>query len=141
MVNNTPESFTKTLSMLVPDDHAGGTVTGVGKDVTGFNEALVILDCGALVGSGTFTFALEESDAVGGTYTAITGGAWAAIDTGSTDSTLYTARVRLAPRKAFIRVVGTKAGTVSAFECAVTITLMSPQDSASADGSDTDLTI
>ena len=82
---------------------AGGDVTGTGKDITKYEGvALFIFDANFTSGTATLDMILEESDAVGGTYTAVPGGAFTQV--GAADAT-RTLSLNLDGRKAFIRAV------------------------------------
>lgn len=47
------------------------TTTGTGVDLAGFESAAVVINTGAIAGSGVFNVTLEESDASGSGYTAV----------------------------------------------------------------------
>ena len=47
------------------------TATGTGVDLAGFESAAVVINTGAIAGSGVFNVTLEESDASGSGYTAV----------------------------------------------------------------------
>ncbi|WP_421579495.1 hypothetical protein, partial [Shinella sp. M31] len=47
------------------------TTTGTGVDLAGFESAAVVINTGAIAGSGVFNVTLEESDVSGSGYTAV----------------------------------------------------------------------
>lgn len=47
------------------------TTTGTGVDLAGFESAAVVINTGAIAGSGVFNVTLEESDSSGSGYTAV----------------------------------------------------------------------
>lgn len=89
------------------------TTNGTGKDSAGHKDVLCILSLGDFTGtSPTVTVKLQNSDAVGGTYTDIVGATFGTID-GTGDTIVKAGRVRLSGNrtKKWIRAVATVTGT------------------------------
>lgn len=96
----------KVVQAQMPDTlSAGAEAFTSGVDCQGFDEALVILNCGDFTATGDVSFQLEESsdDAVADAYADITGAAISEKTT-STDATVYVGRIDLAKRERYIRV-------------------------------------
>ena len=105
------------LSALLPATSTS-TRTGTGIDVTAYdgNVACIVRSS---VGTGTtptLDFKLQDSDAVGGTYADVTG-ATATQITDAAEGALNTQKIVFNANKvkAFVRVVGTIAGTTPSF--------------------------
>ena len=89
------------------------TTNGTGQNSEGHKTVLCVLHMGNFGGTApTVAVKLQASDAVGGTYTDITGATFGTID-GTGDSRVIAGRVRLAGTrtKKWIRAVATIAGT------------------------------
>lgn len=50
---------------LIAEDHAVGTVTGVGVDTKDYDEALIVVNVGTVSATGTADIHLEESSVLG----------------------------------------------------------------------------
>lgn len=87
---------------------------GAAIDLKGFNSALLVVNTGAIVGSGDFSFKLQESDASGSGFTDVV-----AADLIGTPpatmaaSTAYRVGYVGSKRKRYIRISLTKAGGTS----------------------------
>ena len=107
------------VKQLIVPQTATTTVTGVGIDRKGFDNATIIVSIGAtLTTTETLSIAIQESDTVGGTYVAITGAVFPNF-TGTDDNKTAIGAIDLKKRKAFIRAVGTIAGTTPSFALSV----------------------
>lgn len=98
------------------------TVNGEAIGLGGFNAAMIVLNTGAIVGSGDFGAKLQESDEAGTGYTDVAAadqlGAFpASIAANSTYRVGYIG----SKRKRFIRIVLTKAGGTSVAAAAVAV--------------------
>jgi hypothetical protein len=90
-------------------------VDGTGIDVGGFDEVMVILNAGGNGASGTLDVKVQESDAVGGSYTDVAGAAFTQV-TEANDVAVYVGRLQLkGARKKFVRV----RSVVAVADCAV----------------------
>ena len=93
---------------------AGATVTGTTCDLKGHESAAAVASTDSIAGSGgTIAFTLEESDASGSGFSAIAAAdlSGAFVAASADDRTELVGIVR---SKRYVRVVATKAGTVSA---------------------------
>lgn len=130
-MNFNPQTFVKVLT-LMKTAALNASANGTGIDTVGFTEALITLDPGTGTGAGSMTFTIEESDASGSGYVAITGAAFTAITTANDDpATPYLARIRLQQRKRYLRVVATLSGTFSLDRVSVIANLIAPATTAS----------
>ena len=89
------------------------TTNATGQDSEGHKSLVCVLNLGNFGGTGpTVAVKLQNSDAVGGTYTDITGATFGTID-GAGDTKVLAGRVRLSGNrtKKWIRAVMTIAGT------------------------------
>lgn len=96
------------------DAHAAGTITGTGVDTTGFSELMVVVNAGTFAATATVDITLEESDASGSGYAAISGAAFTQLTT-SNDDNIYVARVRLGGRDKYVRAVAVVANAAADF--------------------------
>lgn len=95
------------------------TVNGTAVDTAGYDEAVIVLDCGTTAATGTLDVKVQESDTSGGTYTDITGAAFAQV-TPTNDDAIYVGTIRLeGARKQFIRVVGVAATAASIYGASI----------------------
>lgn len=86
-----------------------GAVNGQEIDTAGYDEALIILDVGAITATGTLDVKMQETDTSGSGYADIASAAFSQ-KTNATQNTMYVARLKLdSPRKRYIRVVATQA--------------------------------
>lgn len=103
---------------------ATATVTGTGIDCSGFEEAVYGLMVGAVSGTTpTLDVKIQESATVGGTYTDITGAAFAQVTTATHQLHLGT---RVNTAKPFQRVLATIAGTTPSFTMSVLMLRVNP---------------
>lgn len=111
-MQGTAHQHSRVVRALAPAAITAATVNGAVIDALGFSEALFILDTGQFGGtSPTLDVALYESDASGGTYTAVTGAAFTQITTANDDADVYLMRVRLLKRQRYLRLTRVGAGT------------------------------
>lgn len=102
------------------------SANGTGVDTMGYNEVVALLDVGAVSGtSPTLDVKLQESDTSGGTYTDISGAAFAQV-TDANHSLTIGVKVGDGVRKRFIRAVATIGGTTPSFTCAIALLLAKP---------------
>lgn len=102
---------------LSPASRAGAVaVNGTGVDTKCiFDEALVVLDIGAMAGGSTLDVIVEEADNsatvadTAGTYAAVIGAVFAQKLAASHASKLFVGRLDLRGRKRWLRAVGTDA--------------------------------
>ena len=111
---------------------------GTGIDTTGFRSLLAILAVGAVTGTNeTLDMKLQESSVVGSGYTDITGATFTQVtDTPSPVTDAQFIELDLLPRKAFIRGLGTIAGTTPVFPTNLIFVLYNAVDSAYAGTAD-----
>lgn len=104
----------KQISALAAITHASAaTFLGAAVDCSGYGEVTYIMDTGILTGAACATdVKITESATSGGTYTDITGAAFAQV-TASNDVATYLGRVRVNPAKPFQKVSETTSGTVT----------------------------
>jgi hypothetical protein len=113
MTDNT--GILKVALGLAAQTQSAGTVDGTGIDVGGFDEVMVILNAGGNGASGTLDVKVQESDAVGGSYTDVAGAAFTQV-TEANDVAVYVGRLQLkGARKKFVRV----RSVVAVADCAV----------------------
>lgn len=102
------------------------SANGTGVDTMGYNEVIALLDVGAVSGTlPTLDVKLQEADASGGTYTDISGAAFAQITTAN-HALSISVNIGDGTRKRFIRAVATIGGTSPSFACAVALLLAKP---------------
>lgn len=109
----------------VSPDVISSAVNGAVIDTRGFDEALIILDCGVIAATGTLDAKVQEDTvlAFDDAPADIANAAFSQKVTGDS-STLFVARVLLEnPRKRFIRVVLTQA--TAAVDAGCSVALMS----------------
>lgn len=83
-----------------------GTVTtsDTGIDTKGFDQALVIFNCGTIAATGDVTVTVEEAGTnAAASFATITGASFGE-KTASSDLALYVGNIDLRPRKRYIRV-------------------------------------
>jgi len=115
MRNNLDESV-KAVVGLASDEYSAATVNGTGLDCRGFTDALVIVNSGTTVGSGTLNIKVQESsdDDVADSYADVTDATFTEI-TAANDVTVYVGRVDLSGRERYLRIVGVIATAASSF--------------------------
>ncbi len=125
---------TKVITLL-----ASQTVTadadGTGIDVSGYDDCFIIANVGALTGtSPTLDINFATSDAVGGTYTDITGAAFTQITDSANDSQLTFGRIDLrtildpATSESWLRVELDIGGTSPTLEIGIVAILSNTSD-------------
>lgn len=129
-MQNNPNTNVKSDATLASATYTS-TQTTAGIDTKGFNDLLLLVNCGAVTSTATLDITLEESDASGSGYAAITSPATAALTqiTASADSQQFRVRVNLASRKRYIRVVGTYGGSGNV-PISIDHVLFNPRDTA-----------
>ena len=115
--------YVKAVPSVSPDV-ISTTVNGAVVDTIGFDEAMIILDCGVLAATATLDVKIQEDDNLAfASPTDITGAAFTQKLTGDS-SKLFVGRVLLeGSRQRFIRAVAVQA--VAAVDAGVSIVLMS----------------
>jgi len=103
----------KVFQVIKPQS-SSATVTSAAVDLSGYNEAMIVLSCGTTTATGTLDVKVQSSATTGGTYADITGAAFVQV-TPSNDDAVYVARVRVAPSKPFIKVVAVAATAASLY--------------------------
>jgi len=93
-------------------------VTGSAVDLTGYGEAMIVLDCGTTASTGTLDVTVTSSAATAGTYAAVSGAVFTQV-TPSNDDAIYVGRLRVDPAKPFIKIVGTAATAASVYSVTV----------------------
>lgn len=128
----------QTLPALATGYTSTGATNGTGIGTKGYRSMLAILSVGTVTGtSETLDVKLQESDAVGGTYTDITGATFTQVtDTPSPATDVQFLELDLLPRDAFIRGVFTIAGTSPVFPANLVLVLYNAVDSAYAGTAD-----
>ena len=98
------------ISLLAALQRTGtGTTLGTGQDVSSLEGmGIATLDCSFVSGTSTLTVFLEESDTVGGTYTAVANGAFTVVGVASS---VQKVSVEIQATKKFVRARGDAAGT------------------------------
>jgi hypothetical protein len=96
------------------------TVNGTAIDTAGYDEAVIVLDCGTTTATGTLDVKVQESvDAAFSSPIDIAGAAFAQV-TPTNDDAIYVGTIRLeGARKQFIRVVGVAATAASIYGASV----------------------
>lgn len=92
--------LTKTVSLAKADAYGAGTTyngaadaTGIGTDISGYNEALVIFDAGTATGTANLSIVNgDDLTAAPSTWDAVTGAAFDEVDSDN-DETVYVARL------------------------------------------------
>lgn len=95
------------------------TVNGTAIDTAGYDEAVVVLDCGTTATSGTLNVKVQEAtDAAFTTPVDITGAAFTQV-TPTNDDAIYVGVINLEKRLRYIRVVGVAATAASIYGASV----------------------
>lgn len=123
MPKQTAHQEIKAIHSLLPQSLQVGANNGAGIDCRGFDEALIVVAAGAVTGSGSHVFKVQESgdNAVADAYADVASAAFTAI-TADNDNTVYVGRVNLRERQRYLRVVDT--GGVAVMEGAALIVLL-----------------
>ncbi len=108
----TPSHASRTVLAIVPQS-SSGAVTGLGIKVKGWRWAKVNLLLGAMAANATSDVTIEESDTLGGSYTAVTGAVFAQKIAATHASKAFSGLIDCSKRKAYIRVVATQATAAS----------------------------
>ena len=104
----------KAAQSIVPQS-SSATVNGAAVDTASFDEAMIVFDVGTTLATGTLDVTVEEADATGGPWTAITGAVFAQV-TPTNDNAIFIGTIRMeAPRKQFLRAVGVAAVAASVY--------------------------
>lgn len=108
------------------------TTQGAAVDTSGYTDCLVIFEVGSITGSGTtLDMDIRESTASAGTYTAITGAAFAQVGTTSGGSTLYFGHIKLGRSGGpFLKCVAVTVGAAVSAPCALIYVLYNKVDTA-----------
>jgi hypothetical protein len=103
----------KVIQVIKPQS-SSTAVTSAAVDLSGYQEAMIVLSCGTTASTGTLDVKVQSSATTGGTYADITGAVFTQV-TPSNDDAVYVARIRVAPSKPFIKVVATAATAASIY--------------------------
>lgn len=96
------------------------TVTGTGIDTMGYNDAMITLEVGTVSGTTpTLDGKIQESDVIGSGYTDIAGATFTQVVASNSSQSISIVGLGTAPRKRFIRFIGTIAGTSPSYDLAV----------------------
>lgn len=93
-------------------------VTGSAVDLSGYNEAMIVLDCGTTTATGTLDVIVTSSATTGGTYTAVTGAVFTQV-TPTNDDAIYVGRLRVDKDKPFIKIQATAATAASVYSVTI----------------------
>jgi len=101
----------KAVQSVKAQSSAAGTVEGDGVDCKGYDQALVILDCGTVGVNTTLDVKIQESgdDGDADAYADVTGAAFTQVDPDNDDA-VYIGRLRTGSRERYLRAYGTIAG-------------------------------
>jgi len=103
---------------------SAATFLGAAVDCSGYDEATYIEDIGVLVGAGcTINAKITECATSGGSYSDITGAAFAAAVVTTNNNQSFMGRCRVDPAKPFQKVSVTSSGTVTGAPLAITLLL------------------
>lgn len=91
-----------------PASHAAGTITGAAVDTQGFDEAMVVLDCGVFTATGDVTLKVQECATSGGTFVDIDGAAFS-NKVQAADELPYVGNINLAKRERYLKIILTVA--------------------------------
>ena len=96
------------------------TVNGTAVNTAGYDEAVIVLDCGTTTATGTLNVKVQESvDSAFTTPIDITGAAFAEV-TPTNDDAIYVGTIKLtAARKQYLRVVGVAATAASIYGASI----------------------
>jgi ethanolamine utilization protein EutA (predicted chaperonin) len=110
---------------LKADDHqATGPTNGTGVDCVGFDECLVIVNCGTVATGGTLDIHIEDS-ADNSTFADISGAVFTQL-VPANDLNIYVGRLNLRGTKRYIRAVAVGDGSHAA-EASVSFVLAVPK--------------
>jgi len=102
-VKYTLSEHVKVVHMLDPASYAAAAVAYTdGVDCRGFDELLIVVQCGAFTATGDVNFLVQES-ADDSTYAAVSGATIAEKEQAD-DQATYLIRINLRKRKRYIRV-------------------------------------
>ena len=113
---------TRMVQAYDPDSLAAGTDTSAEIDVTGYYEALLIVNIGDMSSSSTLDCKIQAASTAGGSLSDITGAAITQQAQGVADNTVVVGRVLCNGTDPFWKVITTVA--TSATECAVSVLLI-----------------
>jgi hypothetical protein len=103
------------------DSYAAGTHLSGAIDTAGYHQALVVYNAGTTAGAGTTDITVEAATTSGGSYTAVSGAAFAQVTTAN-DEAVYVGRVNLTGTDRYLKVKAVQGGGAAA-EFAVTMIL------------------
>lgn len=107
----TPHENLEAKVSLRPQAITVATVTGTAADKEDFEQALVYCDVAALGGTApTLDVKVQDADTSGGTYGDVAGAAFTQF-TATRDDGMFVGSLALRPRKQFLRLSATGAGT------------------------------
>lgn len=130
---------TRAVQVLDPDANTAAAYTSSEIDVTGYYEALLIVNAGALGSSATLDCKIQAASTTGGSLADITGAAITQLTQAGGDSdSIVVGRVLCNGQNPFWKVV-TTVGTATS-DCGVTMILM-PYDTGNSSNTTMDFTV
>lgn len=98
-----------------------GTVNGQEVDTAGYDEAMIVLDVGAITATGTLDVKVQETDTSGSGYADVASAAFSQKVT-ATQNAVYVARLKCdGARKRYIRIVAVQATAAVLAGCSVVL--------------------
>lgn len=108
------ERFSQAQSLKAQSITSATTTNGTAVDCSGYDQVTWLLDCGTFTGaSPAADVKIQESATSGGTYTDITGAAFAQVLLANDEAT-YLGACRMSAAKPFQRAVCVSSGTITA---------------------------
>jgi len=112
----------KSIQVIKPASQAASTVNSSGIDTAGYDEAIVILDCGTTAATGTLDVAVQDS-ADNSSFTAISPAVAFTQVTPANDDALYVGVLKVeTPIRRYIRIQGITAAAASIYGVSVHLT-------------------
>jgi hypothetical protein len=131
---------TRVVQVVDPDANAAGALTSAEIDVTGYYQALLIVNIGTMESGSTLDCKVQASDSTGGSLADITGAAITQQTKAGVDASdsVVVGRILCNGTDPFWKVI-TTVGT-AASDCGVTMILM-PYDSGDSDNTTMDFAV
>jgi hypothetical protein len=131
---------TRVVQVVDPDANAAGALTSAEIDVTGYYQALLVVNIGTLGSSATLDCKVQAASTTGGSLSDITGAAITQQTQGGTDASdsVVVGRILCNGTDPFWKVI-TTVGTATS-DCGVTMILM-PYDSGDSDNTTMDFAV
>lgn len=132
MASHSPETSSKSSSMLDAVELTASSTSLTGISTLNFEWCKVTINVGAATGtSPTMDIKMQSATTSGGAYSDITSATFTQF-TDSRDSGVYVGRVKVSSASQFIRPHITIAGTTPVFPVAITAELSGPRESGRA---------